>query len=345
MLIRIALLCLLAMTATAAESISGTQRADRVAATLVGRPAPALKLRGVDGNTIDLGAYLGKRAVYLKFWATWCGPCIQQMPHFQHAHETAGTGLVVIGINAGFNDTPALVHDTQRKLGMTMPMAIDDGSAAAAFDLRVTPMHVIIDRAGIVRFVGHLADARVDRALVAAKTSAATTAPRVQTGNAASFQVGSRVQAVRLQPLDSPPLGIPVKAGRPTVLVFTSDWCESYLQERRPDLAARCTKSREQLTALPAALRAQADWVWISSEIWSTEAELRDYRDAMAIKAPVVLDRKHALFNTFQVRDVPTVLVIDGAGVVEQRLHGDESDLLQRLQRSVASAGRAEANR
>jgi hypothetical protein len=105
--------------------------------------------------------------------------------------------------------------------------------------------------------------------------------------------------------------------------------------ERRPDLAARCTKAREQLTALPTQLQAQADWVWISSEIWSNEAELRDYRDSKGIKAPMVLDKKNALFNAFLVRDVPTVLVIDGEGVVRQRLSGDESDLQQQLRSSL----------
>lgn len=56
MIIRIGLLCLLALAAVAAESPSGAQRAAQVAATLMGQPAPALQLRGVDGGTIDLGS-------------------------------------------------------------------------------------------------------------------------------------------------------------------------------------------------------------------------------------------------------------------------------------------------
>lgn len=340
MIIRIGLLCLLAVAAVAAESPSGTQRAEQVAATLVGQPAPALRLRGVDGGSIDLGAYRGKQAVYLKFWATWCGPCIEQMPHFQHAHEAAGKDLAVIGVNTGFNDTPAAVKEVQRKYHLSMPMTIDDGQAAAAFNLRVTPMHVIIDRAGIVRFVGHLADGRADRALQAAKASSTLAAPLVKSGNGPKYQVGSRVQSLQLRPLDSQPSNVPVKPGRPTVLVFITDWCESYLLELRPDLAARCTKAREQLTALPTQLQAQADWVWISSEIWSNEAELRDYRDSKGIKAPMVLDRKNALFNAFQVRDVPTVLVIDGEGVLRQRLSGDESDLQRQLRSSLMPRGK-----
>ena len=54
---------------------------------------------------IDLGKLYGKKVVYLKFWATWCVPCRQQMPHFEHAYETAGTDMAVIAIDVGFNDS------------------------------------------------------------------------------------------------------------------------------------------------------------------------------------------------------------------------------------------------
>jgi thiol-disulfide isomerase/thioredoxin len=49
-------------------------------------------LHTIDGETIDLGRLYGKQADYLKLWATWRGPCMQQMPHFEHAYETAGPG-------------------------------------------------------------------------------------------------------------------------------------------------------------------------------------------------------------------------------------------------------------
>lgn len=339
MIIRMILLCLLAAGATAAESPSGDERADQVAATLIGKPAPRLQLRSIDGSTIDLDSYRGKQAVYLKFWATWCKPCVEQMPHFQHAHENAGKDLAVIGINAGFNDTPAVIKTFQREKRITMPMTIDDGSAAAALNLRVTPMHIVIDRAGIVRFVGYLADQRVDAALAAAKTSkpAAGEIALVKPGNTAKYTVGSRVQPVQLRPLDSKrALGLPVTAGRPTVLVFITDWCESYLADTRPQMSAQCKRAREQLTALPTDLQARADWVWISSGLWTVEDDLRSYRDKHRIKAPMVLDTANTLFNTFGVRDVPRVLVIDGQGVLRHRLRGDEANLEQQLRSATA---------
>jgi peroxiredoxin len=340
MIVRIVFLCLLAAAAVGAESPSGEQRASEVAATLVGKPAPPLQLRSIDGKTIDLASYRGKQAVYLKFWATWCKPCVEQMPHFQHAHENAGKDLAVIGINAGLNDTPAAIKAFQSKQRITMPMTIDDGGAAAAFSLRVTPMHVVIDRAGIVRHVGHLADERVDSALVAAKASKplADKIELVKAGNAAKYTAGSRVQPLQLRPLDSKQaLSLPVTPGRPTVLVFITDWCESYLAESRPQMSAQCRRSREQMTSLPADLQARADWVWIASGLWTVEDDLRSYRDEHGIGSPMVLDSANTLFNTFDVRDVPAVLVIDAQGVLQRELRGDEADLQQRLRSITAS--------
>ena len=71
---------------------------------LIGTPAPRLELTSIDGEAIDLGELYGKKAVYLKFWATWCIPCRQQMPHFEHVYQTAGADLAVVAINVGMND-------------------------------------------------------------------------------------------------------------------------------------------------------------------------------------------------------------------------------------------------
>src|SRR5262245_40219118 len=47
--------------------------------SLIGKPAPRLVLETIDGRRIDLAQSYGKKPVYLKFWATWCGSCRMQM--------------------------------------------------------------------------------------------------------------------------------------------------------------------------------------------------------------------------------------------------------------------------
>jgi thiol-disulfide isomerase/thioredoxin len=134
-----ALALLAATMAGARADTSGQQLAQQAGRTLVGTPAPRLVLTTIDGATIDLGKLYGRQAVYLKFWATWCVPCREQMPHFEHAYETAGPDLAVVAVNIGFNDTLADIRTYQRKVHITMPIVLDDGQLAAALHTSASP--------------------------------------------------------------------------------------------------------------------------------------------------------------------------------------------------------------
>src|SRR5450631_3858587 len=170
------MLGLLLMFGTCAAS-TGEERAQAAGASLIGTPAPRLVLKTIDGQSIDLGSLYGKKAVYLKFWATWCVPCRQQMPHFEHTFQNAGPDLAVIAIDVGFNDSIDAIQAYRKKLGITMPIVFDDGSLGAAFHLRVTPTHIVIGRDGRILYVGHLADNELDAALTAARAAAPAAAP------------------------------------------------------------------------------------------------------------------------------------------------------------------------
>src|SRR5579871_5845775 len=101
---------------------TGEQRASAAGQGLVGSPGPRVTLRTIDGKTIDLGSLYGKKAVYLKFWATWCVPCREQMPHFERTYESEGNDLEVIAVNAGFNDSIEDVREYLSKLKLKMPI-------------------------------------------------------------------------------------------------------------------------------------------------------------------------------------------------------------------------------
>ena len=176
----------------------GQQLAIGAGQSLIGTAAPRLVLKTIDGETIDLGKLYGKQAVYLKLWATWCVPCRQQMPHFEHVYETAGPDLAVIAIDIGFNDSIDAIRLYRKRLGITMPIVMDDGRVGAALHLRVTPQHIVIGRDGRIEYVGHLADATLDAALVAARKAPGVQAPEPlgQAGSAAidrKFKVGEMV--------------------------------------------------------------------------------------------------------------------------------------------------------
>ena len=76
-----ALLMLAALPAFAGDD--GASRARGVGQRLLSQPGPAATLTSIDGERIELARYYGKQPVYLKFWATWCVPCREQMPAFE----------------------------------------------------------------------------------------------------------------------------------------------------------------------------------------------------------------------------------------------------------------------
>ncbi len=318
---------LLALQSTRADT-DGQQLAEAAGRPLIGRAAPRLILKTIDGQTIDLGRLYGKQAVYLKFWATWCVPCRQQMPHFEHVYETAGPDLAVIAINVGFNDSLEAVRAYRKQLGITMPIVLDDGRVAAAFNLRVTPQHIVIGRDGRIEYVGHLADARLDSALAAARlapalNASAAGAPPTTASGIVHYKIGDRLPNRSLSTIDGRAFRFGIAGdSRLTVLVFLSPWCESYLATTRPEVSLNCRRMREQVAA--SADAGGVRWIGIASGLWATPKDLREYRAKYPVGIPLVLDESGALFRSFDVTEVPVAMIADASGRIVRRIEGIE---------------------
>jgi len=119
-----------------------------------GATVPDFRLRNLAGGTTDLASLRG-RVVLLNFWATWCPPCVEEMPSLERLHRTVGPeGLVVIGVNED-KDEKAL-RDFVQRLGLTFPNLRDAGAqTAAAYRTTGYPETFVIDRDGtLLRRVG-----------------------------------------------------------------------------------------------------------------------------------------------------------------------------------------------
>jgi peroxiredoxin len=325
--------------ASAHAQVTGQQRAEAAGHDLVGSPAPKMILKTIDGETIDLGSLYGKKAVYLKFWATWCVPCREQMPHFERAYESEGSDLAVIAVNAGFNDSIDDVRTYRKQLGIRMPIVIDDGTLGAALNLRVTPQHVVIGRDGRIQYVGHLANDRLEAAIQAARSSPATTAAGgsdgsgTAAGKTSRYEPGDRAPPFSAKTLDGSQFSVVQESGeqRPAVLVFLSPWCESYLETSRAAVSANCRDVRVQVDAL-SKKHPQVHWLGIASGIWATKEDLGKYKTDYKVSIPLTLDESGALFRTFRVNRVPTVIIVDTHGKIERRIEGSDPRLGAQLQ-------------
>jgi peroxiredoxin len=322
----------LVLCPTWAADTEGQQLAQHAGQSLIGTPAPALTLKTIDGQTIDLARLYGRKAVYLKFWATWCVPCRQQMPHFEKTYEHAGKDLAVIAVNAGFDDSIEDVRAYRKTVGLKMPIVIDDGRLAEALHLRVTPQHIVVGRGGKIIYIGHLVDDRLESALTAARAQPiSSVASESDAGlRTRALAVGSKVSAMTLTGLDGQNLPLlDPEAKRPTVLFFLSPWCESYLEKSRPERSASCKRAREQSEQL--SKDSNVRWVGVASGLWSTPTDLSTYRNQHQLRIPLALDETGAVFRDFGVRDVPAFVVVGPSGEITGRIDGADEHLGERL--------------
>ncbi len=116
----------------------------------VGTEAPGFRLPSLAGEERELRAYRGQ-IVVLNFWATWCPPCVAEMPSLERLHHTLGPeGLAVVTVSTD-EDGEALARFT-REYGLTLPVLRDPGGRVAGDVFHTTgyPETFVIDRQGIL---------------------------------------------------------------------------------------------------------------------------------------------------------------------------------------------------
>jgi thiol-disulfide isomerase/thioredoxin len=114
------------------------------------KPAPAWKLKDVDGKVVTSDQFKGK-VVIVDFWATWCPPCRTEIPGYIALQKKYGAdGLVVVGVSVD-TDGVGPVKDFIKKFGINYPIVMADDDIQEAFGpLQGYPTTFIIDREGRV---------------------------------------------------------------------------------------------------------------------------------------------------------------------------------------------------
>jgi len=117
---------------------------------VIGKPAPDFQLKNLDGQSISLSDFRGK-PVLINFWASWCQPCVYEMPFIQEVFEEwSGQGLVVLTINIG--ESPSQVEEFMQSQGLSLPVLLDlKGSIAQKYNIWFIPTTFFLDKDGIIQ--------------------------------------------------------------------------------------------------------------------------------------------------------------------------------------------------
>jgi len=114
--------------------------------------ASPIELRTVDGQQLALSDLKGK-VVVVNFWASWCEPCIDEMPSMQRLREKlAGEAFEILAVN--FREGEPRIRAFLAKVPLTFPIVRDtDGGVARAWTVRIFPSSFVVDPDGQIRYV------------------------------------------------------------------------------------------------------------------------------------------------------------------------------------------------
>lgn len=268
----------------------------------------------LSGQTVKLSQYKGKKAVYLKFWATWCQPCLKEMPHLQHTFEKYGDKVQIIAINLGVNDDLTSVKAIQKEFGLSAPITIDkSGQLSKAFNLIGTPYHVLLDKNANVVHKGHEATSELDekiKLLAADKAVVSTETP--------------------MPAISGMPVNLDGISKKTTALFFVSTWCDWYLKDSRPSISENCINAQNEVNNLYAKYP-QVNWIGVVSRLWTGEAELAEYKKKYNIQHPLTIDTTNTVFFNYGVKDFPTLILINKGKEVFRTKRIDQNELSAKL--------------
>lgn len=115
-----------------------------------GNPAPLFSVKDENGKAIELSQFLGK-TVYLDIWATWCGPCLKEIPALEQLiTDMAGKEVVFLSVSVDTDEKAwsRMIHDRDMKGVHAISPGNFSSPIAKAFQVEGIPRYVIIDKEG-----------------------------------------------------------------------------------------------------------------------------------------------------------------------------------------------------
>lgn len=119
---------------------------------LTGQTAPDFVLKSSTGENLRLSEYRGD-VVMINFWATWCGPCRQEMPLLDELYgRYQRVGFSLLGVNIDDDSRRAMAM--VKELGVRFPVLFDEEKKVSKlYEVEAMPLTILLDREGTVRHI------------------------------------------------------------------------------------------------------------------------------------------------------------------------------------------------
>ena len=113
-------------------------------------PAPDFQAETLEGKKVSLSDYQGK-VLILDFWATWCGPCLAELPYFQELVNLHKNDPSVAFLTISQDRSKDVVRKFLEQKGYTFPVIFDTG-IGQLFEVEGIPLLIVIDQEGKIRY-------------------------------------------------------------------------------------------------------------------------------------------------------------------------------------------------
>lgn len=239
---------------------------------------------------VALQALIGKKPLYLKFWATWCLDCRRELPSLEQTYQKYSDKIAIFAVNLNINETDGAIRSLQQKNKLTIPILMDNnGSIAGNFEFKGTPFHVLINKQGEVVYTTYKDDERLADQLSKLASNTKTTAAE------ATVSTSTTTNA-------------PLTKGT-IVIYFSATWCDWYMKDIHPELSSNCINALQTVDKLYRSTPKLQLSAYVT-HLWTEPTDVDDYSKKFSLPYKVSMDDNNEQFRRYKATGYPTVIVL-----------------------------------
>ena len=257
---------------------------------------------------VSLQALIGKKPIYLKFWATWCLDCRRELPSLERTYQQYNDKIAIFAVNLNINETDETIRSLQQKNKLTIPILMDNnGTIAGNFEFKGTPFHVLINNQGDVVYTTYTDDEQLADQLAKLASNSKTAATPAD----ATVEISSVAKT-------SFPKGA-------AVMYFSATWCDWYMKDIHPELSSNCINALKIIDKLYRSTPKLQLSAYVT-HLWTEQTDVNDYSKKFSLPYNVSVDKNNEQFRHFKAKRYPTVIVLKDGNEIARITEFDGSE-------------------